>query len=74
MLLLPPSPVITTPAAGATLSAKLLPTLAPALSDAVILRLTLPTALWGGVPLKLCVAALKLSQPGNAVPSAKAAE
>ena len=53
----------------ATVTSKLSLTLKPAASVAVTLRLTGPTSAFSGVPLKVRVAASKLSHCGNAEPS-----
>ncbi|MNE27843.1 hypothetical protein D3C80_1212640 [compost metagenome] len=42
-------------------------------SVAVMRRLRLPTSALPGVPLKVCVAGSKLSQPGSGLPSARLA-
>ena len=43
-------------------------------SDAVILTAIIPTSLFSGVPENVRVEALKVSQVGNALPSARVAE
>ena len=56
-----------------TVTANTSEALVPAASVMVTSTFTMPTSAFNGVPLKVCVPALKLNHAGSALPSAKVA-